>query len=1020
MKSVECLEADITAYVFSIANVRFSDFDLKEYHNLCSLIRNVETPSIRMRRFLSLDVLSERKLVEKIAALIKDFDDNITTEFYWSEYQKICNLVDELFDPDVFKHEMYRINQLLDNRDKIFHLTALMSQFCENIEHSDKSIDYRKQYQTICDKVEQLEFLTKKLESFKQMGFEAVFKQSQEKRLHRELGEEIQHFQNKLQTSDYVSYANYKALCRRINALSYPTEDMLKFIQLDNYVAQYARDKELRQDIDNQIENSRGLSLEKFRNVYGQIERQIRSLQNGHVYYEKLREVLLDKVVLWFEKHVTKNSVGEPYKIDKKQAEVIIDKHKDLLVRALAGSGKTGTIIAKIIYLVGFCGIEPSAITVFAFNRAAANEINTRLKEIRIDGKTFITNSVATTFHAFAFNNVEHDEVLLEERDKFIQDIINSNISKQDMYEISRSLPNRIERHFFDDPNDFYQMLRAQQYKTLNGEYVKSSSEKFICDFLFEHGIEYFYEPTIYTRNLLKITRPEYRTFFSNKDALKPDFYLPEYNLVWEHWAITGNESVAQINSINRLGVIGPYDEYQKNMNWKKTFYGREWVDNSVENVDRYSKRVKDWGGVIETYNPGVSREEFEQYLTQKLNGYGVFPQKLSEEEIVSKVWEKHINDFTKLVVQFIDRAEQGFLSDIEELERKIKDIAYGTRERKFLDIALGVYKLYMERLHSSNRYELDFNMLMHKVAESMRNNPEKYVDISRKKYIFIDEYQDFSRLFFNVIDCIRGICPHCNIVCVGDEFQSINRFAGADIKYFQNFETYFGVDPYILTLDNNYRSSKEVIDISNSFLINKLGLKTGLICMRRDVGTVKAVDVSKEAVYWEQDVSYRHAMRISEKREPEINAVRCLKAVVAVIEKNKNKKTIKILHRNNDMSFWGFDLDKFLDRVKAICLEQNMMTSEEFDNKVSISTIHSSKGQEADVVILLEANKSIIPSFHPDSCLFMVFGETPDVVLMDQKKLFYVALTRAKEQLWILFDGKNKSSFLDGLDVSV
>lgn len=49
-----------------------------------------------------------------------------------------------------------------------------------------------------------------------------------------------------------------------------------------------------------------------------------------------------------------------------------------------------------------------------------------------------------------------------------------------------------------------------------------------------------------------------------------------------------------------------------------------------------------------------------------------------------------------------------------------------------------------------------------------------------------------------------------------------------------------------------------------------------------------------------------------------------------------------------------------------------------------------------------------------------MVFGETPDVVLMDQKKLFYVALTRAKEQLWILFDGKNKSSFLDGLDVSV
>ena len=58
----------------------------------------------------------------------------------------------------------------------------------------------------------------------------------------------------------------------------------------------------------------------------------------------------------------------------------------------------------------------------------------------------------------------------------------------------------------------------------------------------------------------------------------------------------------------------------------------------------------------------------------------------------------------------------------------------------------------------------------------------------------------------------------------------------------------------------------------------------------------------------------------------------------------------------------------------------------------------------------------SIMSALHPDATLFEVFGETPNEVLKDQKRLFYVAITRAKEQLWILYDGADKTAFLNGL----
>ena len=102
---------------------------------------------------------------------------------------------------------------------------------------------------------------------------------------------------------------------------------------------------------------------------------------------------------------------------------------------------------------------------------------------------------------------------------------------------------------------------------------------------------------------------------------------------------------------------------------------------------------------------------------------------------------------------------------------------------------------------------------------------------------------------------------------------------------------------------------------------------------------------------------------------------------------------------------------------MKNVLVQEKIIPSKDDYNKyIDIKTIHSSKGLEADIVIILEVNNGIIPMFHPNNELFEIFGEDINTNIDDQKRLFYVAITRSKEKLYILCEKDAKSSFLDYL----
>lgn len=689
--------------------------------------------------------------------------------------------------------------------------------------------------------------------------------------------------------------------------------------------------------------------------------------------------------------------------------------------------------------------------------------INDRLNQILVNGKPIISNAeIATTFHAFARTIVysickedqKYGKILVEDRTRFIQAII-KELPKYKIYAFFRSEAFQIKRDKFANEREYYDALRNAKYETLDGKIVKSEAEKIICDFLFEREIKYFYENEYYLSGARNIChRAQLARLLQLRDkfkqeAIKPDFYLQDYKLPWEHWAITGKEDIFKQREINRSGVIGDYDDYKNKMLWKKWFYAREWLDDTLPVTNKYALQIKQFRGFIETYKPDhCTRAEFEEYLTEVLTSKGIPCQKLPEDELINKVWNSQVNRFSKMITQFIDRAEQQFSSDENLLTEKIKSYKADLRTKAFLEMGHKTYQNYLaylagelpkqnlltkiirnnkEEILDFRRYGIDFNMLIKRATELLNDSNQDNLRefLCNRKYILIDEYQDFSQLFLQLICAVRRKCPLAKLFVVGDDWQAINRFAGSDVSYFHNFKKIFPADCCTLDITTNYRCDRKIVDQASTFIHNTLHERGDFVARSKNDGLVAALDPKTVAIEYsaddyDKDAIFKQNMKVANGRNPSKAAVQYLKIITQIIAKNAASDSILLLHRNNDTSFWYIDLASLYERIKKTIVTLKIMSANEFEAKVQIMTMHKAKGLEADTVIILEADEGIIPSYHQDTQLFEIFGETPEIALNDQKRLFYVALTRARHRLYILHNHQKdarKNGFINDLN---
>lgn len=717
-----------------------------EFNKICSLIREFPHKTQQMMNFLRIDISALRN--KQNNAILEETNENGTISA--NQISHRINKNDTIL-ADQICYEINRFNNKLQNLPD--------DNFDSWYWHNEK-IKFQKEFKKICRLISKLHTPVAEFERFRLRIIDKVINEVlQQKRLQKDISAKISTFKRNMQI--FPGSYNYQTEFDNIRSLIRQVDDKTEqMIEVENM---NTNEISMRQEIVDSINARNQLDLEEIKNEYEVIYKKLHIYGLQSVFAEYLDTLYLQKTQSWFEKHVTDRD--EPYKIDEEQAAAIVNNHKNLLVKALAGSGKTRTLVAKIVYLVAICKVPESEILAFVFNNKASEEINNRLKEIKVDGQQIITEPLASTFHSFAYANTKHSKILSDQdgknRSLFIQDIISNIIPQENIYNFFRKEATKIGREQFKSDEDFYKALRARQFVTLDNQKVKSIGEKIICDFLFEHGINYMYEPNVYTSNLVSMTKSSKLDFITKKDFIKPDFLLTDYNIVWEHWAITGNETPDEIKQIDKKGVIGKYSDYKDTMEWKREFYEREWKDPTKKPDNKYAQQVIDWKHFIETnYNENLSREDFEQNIATLLQTYGITPQKLPKEELIRKVWAKQVKRFTSLVVQFIDRTEQEYIQDISDLEEKIKKVPEYSRERRFLDIALQVYIAYREKLANDPIYDMDFNVLMDKVSKDILSDSDAQHNILNKKYILIDEFQDFSKLFLNFINAVKQTNP--------------------------------------------------------------------------------------------------------------------------------------------------------------------------------------------------------------------------------------------------------------------
>jgi len=696
--------------------------------------------------------------------------------------------------------------------------------------------------------------------------------------------------------------------------------------------------------------------------------------------------------------------------LDEEQLMAVSASNDQLLIRARAGSGKTRTLAAIAALAIAEKKIDPNSVLILAFNRDAANEIKERVKSIC----KISEYENARTFHSLACRLVRQKGKLLfdkgehpseEAQSLFVQKLIYKILNpvfKQKVMQFFRKEIEQVDRIGRNLPmQEYFQFRRALQYVTLGGKKVKSNGEKFIADFLFEHGIVFQYE---------KIW--EWKVSFGENTAYKPDFSIicNGKDYILEHWAIDPDDPFAKLPDDWNIST----SQYRQQIVDKRNY----WKSKDITLLETHTGLMKN------------GRESFEDLLKNKLQSYNIECKKLDQEEIVEKVFNNDfiISRLSKLFLQFIQRAKKNNWS-VEDASRFVNESnETEPRTKMFLELALRVFNEYQLLLDRSGAIDYDdllslavLEIEKYKSSAKIVIDKERSILIGDLRYVLIDEYQDFSYLFYKLISAILSVNHDVKIVSVGDDWQAINSFAGAQLCFFTDYAKYFP-GAGIKSISTNYRSSKSVVRAGNMLMFN-YGLPAK--CKdSADIGLFKDFDTDEVWIelrngqeYFDQrqyDSIFFPQLIEVEGSGNKLRLAKVFKKCVEIIPTDPDASTL-LLARTKFI--YGVEINEFRKELLRILAAVRKVDSDLLKKNIVIKTVHTAKGLQAHTVIVLDATEKQFPKIHPDNLLFEIFGTNVEAVIEEELRLFYVAITRAEYSAYCFWSGCEKSPFISMLN---
>lgn len=302
-------------------------------------------------------------------------------------------------------------------------------------------------------------------------------------------------------------------------------------------------------------------------------------------------------------------------------------------------------------------------------------------------------------------------------------------------------------------------------------------------------------------------------------------------------------------------------------------------------------------------------------------------------------------------------------------------------RNMSFIQLVEPVYRFYESYL--SRNHLIDFNDMINKAIELIENEGIA----NNFKYVFVDEYQDMSYKNFQFIKTLKTAC-NAHLVVVGDDWQSIYGFRDSDISLFNDFCDYFPNANRVF-IEKTYRNPQELIDIAGNFI------------MKNDSQFKKSL---------KSDTSIENPIKIVYDEDPD-------SIYNLIYNLSKDSERVFILGRHNA------DIDDFIfatDLVKKSKKEYKEITNSygTIDN-VEYRTVHKAKGLEADYVVLINVFDQQVGfpnKLYPPYFMNLMHDWDYDKKLEEERRLFYVAITRAKKGVYIFTRDYKQSEYIDEL----
>ena len=642
------------------------------------------------------------------------------------------------------------------------------------------------------------------------------------------------------------------------------------------------------------------------------------------------------------------------------QRQAVITDEDATLVLAGAGSGKTSVIVAKAAYLIARGIRQPEEILLIAFGKDAANEVAERINErsgAAVDAMTFhalgnkIIRKVEGKGPALAAHAEDDAKFRALLRDILVTDIAKKNGLENILLDWFSEFywPYKNEWDF-KKQSEFFEWVEAHELRTLNGDLVKSFEEWEIGNWLYRNGIEHEYEP-VYEHELPNDARGAYQ----------PDFRLTKSGIYIEHFGVRKSKDA---DGSIRL-TTAPYidrERYLKDMAWKRQVHS----DNGTT--------------LIETFSYEKVEGRLLNALREKLAPYVELKPIHADQAFGTLAEMGQIDVFSQTLGIFLRHFKSSSMS-IQQCQKRSETAKDKRRHLAFLKIFEPLFDAYQQRLGD----KIDF--------EDMINRATEHVEAGRYRspyrHLLVDEFQDISEGRACLLRALKAQHSDARIFAVGDDWQSIFRFAGSDIHLMRDFGEEFGG---VFEKDRGIHS---IVDLGRTFRsVDKIALPARRFVLQnpsqieKKVATIATSNAPAIKVFYYSGGQDATALKetLSQLSEDAVSGTSVLHLGRYNYLRPKNM-------RNLAANFPKLSLD--------------------------FKTAHGSKGLEADHVVILRASSGTMgfPSeIVDDPLLDLVLPKPENFDHAEERRLFYVALTRARKSVTILADQERPSEFVQEL----